>query len=125
MLVLSSCYGTTGSHLTISVIAIYVDSSRPSAGGKVAVRVGVVEDGWYNNPGVSEFLLDRRHVHLIGKFWVTAHSLRVLVLGLIEDNRSSFSDLSLCNDLTDAAGIVVGCIKETWISCARNTRVPT
>jgi hypothetical protein len=46
--------------------------------------------------------------YLIGEFWITAHSLRVLVLGLIEDDWSSLSDLGLRDDLANMAGIVVG-----------------
>jgi hypothetical protein len=104
-------------------MAVYVNSSYSSARSEVTVRVGVVEDGWYNNSGVSEFLFDRRHVHLVGEFGIARHCLRILVLGLIENNWSSLGDLGLSDDLANAAGIVVGCIEETWISCARDTRI--
>jgi hypothetical protein len=65
------------------------------------------------------------YTYLIGKISVTRHSLAVLVLGLIENDRTSFSDLSLCNDLANGTGIVVGCVEETGIPRARNTWVPT
>jgi hypothetical protein len=60
---------------------------------------------------------------LVREFGVTGNSLTVLVLGLIEDDWSPLSDLSLCDNLANVAGIVIGCIEETWIPCARNTRV--
>jgi hypothetical protein len=61
---------------------------------------------------------------LVREFGITGNSLTVLVLGLIEDNWSPLGDLSLCDDLANVAGIVVGCIEETWIPCARNTGIP-
>jgi hypothetical protein len=103
-------------------MAVYVNSSDSGARSEVTVRVGVVEDGWYNNSGVSEFLFDRRHVHLIGEFGITRHCLRVLIFGLVENNRSSLGDLSFRDDLADVAGIVVGCVKETRIPRTRDTR---
>jgi hypothetical protein len=105
-------------------MTVYINCSRSSARSEVTVRVGVVEDGWYNNSSVSESLFDRCHVHLIGEIGITRHCLRVLILGLVENNRSPLGNLGLCNDLANVAGIVVGCIEETWISCARYTRVP-
>jgi hypothetical protein len=52
---------------TIAIKTVYVDCSRSGAWGEVAVGVGIVEDGWYNNAGVSELLFDGRHVHLRNK----------------------------------------------------------
>lgn len=88
------------------------------------MRVSIVEDGWYNNSGVSEFLFHRRHVNLVREFGITGYCLRILILGLVENNRSSLGDLGLCNNLANVAGIVVGCIEETRVPCTRNTRVP-
>jgi hypothetical protein len=62
---------------------------------------------------------------LIRKFRITWNCLRILVLGLIEDDRTSFSDLSLGDNLTNGTGIVVGCVKKTWVPCARDPWVST
>jgi hypothetical protein len=47
-----------------------IDCSRSGARSKVTVWVGVIEDGWYNDSGVSESFFDSRHIHLqyVSKF---------------------------------------------------------
>lgn len=59
--------------------------------------------------------------YTIGEVSITGHGLGVLVLGLVQDYWTSFSDLGLCNDFADMAGVVIGCVEETGISCPKNT----
>jgi len=49
---------------TISIMPVDINCSRSSAWGEVAVRVSIVEDGWYNDAGIPELLFDGRHVYL-------------------------------------------------------------
>jgi len=49
---------------TVRIMPVDINCSRSSAWGEVAVRVGIVEDGWYNDAGISELLFDGRHVYL-------------------------------------------------------------
>jgi len=53
-----------GRRFTVSIMPVDINCSGSGAWGEVAVGVGIVEDGWYNDAGISELLFDGRHVYL-------------------------------------------------------------
>jgi hypothetical protein len=69
---------------------VYIDCSRSGAWSEITVRVGIVEDGWYDDSSVSELLFNSRHVYLryVSKFWsVREHIIASISCDMKEKQR--------------------------------------
>lgn len=103
------------SHLRIRVMTVDIYSAYSGPRRIMSKSSGIVVHKRYNNTGVSGRIHDILHVLWIERLAVS--KVGVLILGLVENDRTSVGDLVLCNDTGSFVDIAKNKLGLVMYSC--------
>lgn len=86
-------------------MAIDVDCTLTGTGCVVTASIGIIADEGNHDSCITSMIFDVLHVRAVGEIFIATASSRVLIFGLVQNDRSTVGDLRLCNGLRDVRGV--------------------